>query len=353
MRKIYFLFPRMNINAGGHLAQLMLFENAKSICPVEAVTYEAREEGTLFLDEVLSKNDDNDQVMFFAHWGPHVSALIQQLASKNVVYVSYSTGYGFKIPPSVPILAGSKHTQAYWGKYSPNSPIFYLPCEIPEKFTNLHLNRDIDVLVQKRKSSRYLLEELVPILRPHCSVTVLDTWVEDLAEMFNRSKIYLYDSTEYWAQHGVSEGFGLPPLEALASGCTVFSSLNDALSDYLEPEFNCHQLRVYSKEYDAARILNALKEWKDEQQEHDPAQRYRKISIRKSLNVVLAQLNDFFDKKKLHQENIADIGLLPHEAEIQILRARLEKIENSLGWRLLERPRIIYAKLLQMLKRSG
>nr|WP_231599416.1 glycosyltransferase [Crocosphaera watsonii] len=43
---------------------------------------------------------------------------------------------------------------------------------------------------------------------------------------FNRSKVYLYDSAEYWAQQRVSEGFGLQPMEALACGCQVFSSIN-------------------------------------------------------------------------------------------------------------------------------
>jgi hypothetical protein len=45
--------------------------------------------------------------------------------------------------------------------------------------------------------------------------------------------VVLYDSADYWRSVGVSEGFGLPPLEALACGCVVFSSLNHALADPL------------------------------------------------------------------------------------------------------------------------
>jgi glycosyltransferase involved in cell wall biosynthesis len=122
----------------------------------------------------------------------------------------------------------------YWGEKAPNALIYYLPNQIGSEFLNLGLERDIDVLVQGRKSSKYLLNRLVPALRPHCRVKVLDSYVEDLVGLFNRSRVYLYDSAEYWAVNGLTEGFGLPPLEALACGCTVFSSVNSALADYLD-----------------------------------------------------------------------------------------------------------------------
>ena len=46
----------------------------------------------------------------------------------------------------------------YWGQNSPNSLIYYLPNQISDEFNNLNLKRDIDVLVQERKSSDYLLK---------------------------------------------------------------------------------------------------------------------------------------------------------------------------------------------------
>lgn len=344
MRKIYFLFPRMDLNVGGHLAQLKLFEITKHVCLAEAVTYEVQEAHTRFLDVVLEQ-DDTSECIFLVHWGPHVIELLNRLDGKNVVYVSYSTGYGFRIPAEVPIIAGSRHTQAFWGTYAPNSPIYYLPCIISENFKNLHQNRNIDVLVQKRKSSRYLLEELVPELRRYTSVTVLDTWVDDLAKVLNQSKIYLYDSTEHWAQLGTSEGFGLPPLEALACGCTVFSSVNDALSDYLDPGFNCYKLRVYSRQYDVKRISKALQDWKDTGQDYDPAEEYREQNIEKRIRTILAQVNDFFDHKKSNKGDIGDTGRIPKEAEIQLLKAQIQQMENSRGWKLLERLRKLYARI--------
>ena len=349
MRKIYFLFPEMNLNVGGHLAQVKLFEITKLICPAEAVTYETREDGILFLDTVLEQDTDKDSI-FIIHWGPHIVDLIHRLAGKNVVYVSYTTGYGFRLPADVPIIAGSKHTQAYWGRYSSSSLLYYLPCTISDNFKNLHNERDIDILVQKRKSSRYLLEELVPQLQAHTSVMVLDSWVEDLAKVLNRSKIYLYESSEYWGQLGVSEGFGLPPLEALACGCTVFSSVNDALSDYLDPGFNCHKLRVYSTKYDVDQILKAVKEWQDVKPWTDPSQEYRHEKIKQRLEVIISGLNKFFDHKELYACTIEDAGLIPNEAQIQSLQARIQQMETSKGWKLLERFRMVYAKFLRILK---
>ncbi len=294
MRNIYFLFPQMNINSGGHLAQVKLLEVAKHLVPAQAVTYERKDDEILFLDDIL-KQVDAEKSIFLIHWGPHVPDLIHRLADKNVAYLSYSTGYGFKVPARVPIIAGSRHTQTYWSKHAPDSLIYYLPSIISDEFKNLHQGRDIDVLVQRRKSSRYLLEELIPELQHHCSVITLDSWVEDLAGIFNRSKVYLYDSSDYWAQHGLSEGFGLPPLEALACGCTVFSSLNDALSDYLDPGFNCQKIHVYSMQHDLKQILNAVREWQDQTQVNDPIAEYRSYSVEKRFRIILSDLNAFFD----------------------------------------------------------
>jgi len=351
MRKIYFLFPGMKINAGGHLAQVKLFEIVKLICPSEAVTYETREDGVLFLDTVLEQEVGQDSI-FIIHWGPHITELLQLLAGKNIVYVSYTTGYGFRLPPDVPIIAGSKHTQAYWGRYSPNSLLYYLPCTISDNFKNHHKNRDIEILVQKRKSSRYLLDELVPQLQAHASVTVLDSWVDDFAEILNRSKIYLYDSSEYWGQLSISEGFGLPPLEALACGNTVFSSVNDALSDYLDPGFNCQKLRVYSTKYDVDRILKAVKEWQDITPWIDPAQEYRHEKIRQRLEIILAGINEFFNHKGLYPSTIEELGILPSVVSIQTLQARIQQMENSQGWLLLEWFRARYEKFLRIVKSS-
>jgi len=284
----------MNIQSGGHLAQVRLMEAVSSIAPVQAVTYQDPHLDHPFLDDLLATNPSHDDI-FLIHWGPHIPELIKRLNNRHVVYVSYSTGYDFNIPPEIPILAGSKHTQAYWGRHAPFSPIYHVPCIISEHFRNNGLSRPIDVLVQKRKNSSYVLNELVPFLQKSCSVRLLEDWVEDLALVFNQSKIYLYDSTDHWLGHNLSEGFGLPPLEAMACGCTIFSSLNDALSDYLDPPFNCHQLHVNSMEYDAQRILNAINNWSPPPQAIDPVANYRKPRVEQQLRGILADLHTFFN----------------------------------------------------------
>ena len=127
-------------------------------------------------------------------------------------------------------------------------------------------NRPIDILVQRRKSSNYLLFELVPALRAKgFRVEIQSEWVEDIVHLFNSSKVFLYDSTEHWSAAGVTEGFGLPPVEAMACGCIVFSSLNHALSDVLTPGEIGHQIGYSSLSNDIDRITAALLnpvEWK-------------------------------------------------------------------------------------------
>ena len=82
--------------------------------------------------------------------------------------------------------------------------------------------------------------------------------MEDIVRLFNDSKVFLYDSTEHWSAAGVTEGFGLPPVEAMACGCIVFSSLNHALSDILTPGEMGHQIGYSSLSNDVNRIISAL-----------------------------------------------------------------------------------------------
>lgn len=299
MRQLYFLVPgtRGNFACGGLWAELKTFNLAKQVCRAEVVTYRQREKDALFLDDVL-KEPNLEDIIFVISWGFDVPKLAAKLKPYNVVYHAHSAGYRFQLPASIPIVTVSRNTLGYWGQQSPHSLIYYLPNQISDEFKNLNLERDIDVLVQARKSSEYLMRELIPALREKCNVFVIDSHIEDLPGMFNRAKIYLYDSAEYWALQGVSEGFGLQPMEALACGCQVFSSVNGGLSDYLDPGFNCYKIAGYSKEYDIQRILKAVNLSERLSLSETVLSEYRSENIFRRLKIILQEIDDFFNCRK-------------------------------------------------------
>ena len=334
MRKLYFLVPGTGgkFACGGLWAELKTHALAKQICMAEVVTYRQHETGIPFLDDLLGHNDLDD-VIFVISWGYDVAKLATRLKSCNVVYHAHSAGYGFTLPASVPIISVSRNTMGYWGQRSPHALQYYLPNQISDEFRDLKCQRDIDVLVQGRKSSEYLMRELIPALRDRGHVHVVDSHVEDLAGLFNRAKVYLYDSAQYWAQRGVSEGFGLQPMEALACGCQIFSSINGGLSDYLDPGFNCHKIAGYSKEYDVQRILKAIGN-ATATGTSPPLlapffPEYRTENIVARLRVILEDINTFFDSKPRLPTRIHD---LTHLWFAKLLVRRIvAKVKKKLG----------------------
>ncbi|MGK7875650.1 MAG: glycosyltransferase [Xenococcaceae cyanobacterium] len=330
MRTLYFLLPGTTgkFSGGGLWAELKILNLAQQICPAEIVTYRQRESNHLFLADVL-KNTNLEDCIFIVSWGFDVAKLVGKLKHHNVIYHAHSAGYRFSLPSDIPIITVSRNTMGYWGQKSPNALIYYLPNQIGDEFCNLGKERDIDVLVQARKSSEYLLEKLVRALRPHCRVELLDGYVEDLAGLFNRAKIYLYDSAEYWAVSGVSEGFGLPPLEALACGCQVFSSVNGALADYLDPGFNCHKIARYSREYDVQRILAVLNSPNHQYLPDSFFEEYRAENIVKRLEIILTEINAFFEHRKVQDSNIE--GLSRWRVGRLFVKRALVKVQKKLN----------------------
>jgi hypothetical protein len=329
MRKLYFLLPGTTdkFACGGLWAELKTLKLAQQICSAEVVTYRQREQGILWLDDLLSSNDNFralEDVIFVMSWGFDVAKLALKLRAFNAIYHAHSAGYGFNLSAAVPIVTVSRNTLGYWGQRSPHSLLYYLPNEISDKFHDLNPNnwrdRDIDVLIQLRKSSSYLIEQLIPALQERCHVKVISSYVEDLEGLFNRAKVYLYDSAEYWAVQGVSEGFGLQPMEAMACGCTVFSSINHGLSDYLDPAFNCYKIAGYSQAFDLQRILKVIHSEKKLVLAPSILEEYRAENVTNRLRIILEELNEFFDHKQLYQSDIADLNYW------QIMKLRSQKI---------------------------
>jgi Glycosyl transferases group 1 len=327
-RTLLFLLPgtTQKYFCGGLVAEMKAMKLAQQVTEAAIVTYRQREPDKLFLPDLLAAGPRSNQI-FVVSWGFDVPKLIKQLQGHHVMYHAHSSNYGFRLESHIPILTVSRNTLGYWGQQAPHSPLYYLPNEISPEFANRHQDRDIDVLVQVRKTSNYLRKSLIPALSDRCNLKVLDGFVDDLAGVFNRSKVYLYDSAEYWAIQGLTEGFGLPPLEAMACGCQVFSSMNHALADYLDPGFNCQKIGIYNTGYDVRRILHSL----NQQSATLPAeflQFYQEGAIIRRWQSILLEINEFFDYQ---EKNGADISPLT-SWRIQALwwQSKLAKIKSKL-----------------------
>lgn len=254
---------------GGLSVALQTARLLSTLRPTEVVTYRERSDCHPYLDDVLQAEQSPGRSLWIVSWGFDVPRSLSRLRGRPVIYQAHSSGYGFGLPPGVPVVAVSRNTLGYWGDRAPRNPLFWVPNALEPQWLERGARpsssdrdpitkRPIDVLVQKRKSSPYVLNQLVPALKAQgLSVEVQSGWVDDLVDLFNRSKVYLYDSAEYWRCHGVSEGFGLPPLEALACGCVVFGSFNHALADTLTPGVTAHQIGQGTLENDLVRISAA------------------------------------------------------------------------------------------------
>jgi Glycosyl transferases group 1 len=326
-RTLLFLLPgtTKQFFCGGLVAEMKAMKLAQQFTEAAIVTYRQREADRLFLPDLLAAGPKSHQI-FVVSWGFDVPKLVKQLQGHHVIYHAHSSNYGFRLASHIPIVTVSRNTLGYWGQQAPHSPLYYLPNEISPEFVNHHQDRDIDVLVQVRKTSSYLRKSLIPALSQQCKLQVLDGFVEDLAGLFNRSKVYLYDSAEYWAIQGLTEGFGLPPLEAIACGCQVFSSVNHALADYLDPGFNCQKIAVYDTGYDVQRILHSL----NQQPTALPAeflQAYREESIVQRWQCILQEINDFFDYQEKHASDI--LPLTSWRVQTLWWQSKLAKIKGK------------------------
>ncbi|KKZ11248.1 MAG: glycosyltransferase [Candidatus Synechococcus spongiarum 142] len=286
---------------GGLAVELQLAATARMLAPTQVVTYGQRQPDAPFLDDLLRQEPASlrrPASLWLVSWGFHVPRLLRRLRGRAIAYHAHSSGYGFHLPPGVPVLAVSRNTMAYWGAQAPRNPLFLLPNALSPAFHNHGGTRDLDVLAQRRKTSAYVLHTLVPALRKRgLRVHVQEGWVDHLEGLFNRSKVYLYDSADHWNQAGVSEGFGLPPLEALACGCVVFSSLNHALADHLTPGVNCFQIGAGTLATDVERIWSICRmETPPSLGSASPASAVRGNQQGRQLGQVLQEVNAHWDR---------------------------------------------------------
>ena len=288
---------------GGLSVALQTARLLSQLRPTQVVTYRQRQADHPFLDDLLREEATPADALWLVSWGFDVPMLMRRLRGRPVMYQAHSSGYGFDLPAGVPVLAVSRNTLGYWGDRAPRNPLFLLPNALEPQWLERGARhqasdaRSIDVLVQRRKSSDYVLRQLVPALRARgLRVEVQDGWVDDLVDLFNSAKVYVYDSAEHWRAAGVSEGFGLPPLEAMACGCVVFSSVNHALADTLTPGEIGHQIGCGSLEHDVNRIAAAVADpaaWRPAAGVLDPfLEPYSEPALRARWQRVLQHLDD-------------------------------------------------------------
>jgi len=340
LRPVRFLVPGTSgrFRCGGLLVELQSARLVGSLRTAEVVTYRQREPGHPFLDDLLRAEPAPGPALWIVSWGFDVPWLLRRLRGRPAAYHAHSSGYGFDLPPAVPVLAVSRNTLGYWGERAPRNPLFLVPNALEAMWLNRGgrgdepgLHRPIDVLVQQRKCSAYVLEQLVPALRRRgLTVEVQKGWVEDLVGLFNSATVVLYDSADYWRARGVSEGFGLPPIEALACGCVVFSSLNHALADSLDPGVVGHQIGCGSLESDFERIAAAVTQ---PQAWQPPASRLTPLLEACSEPVLLERWRTALEAMDGHWDRWFALGVVPLRRRAT-WRIRLDQVLGRLRQRL-------------------
>ena len=268
MPKHWFLQPSMEdpfYVCGGWQIFNRTCELAGRMRETELVTYRHREAGHRYLDDV-PRSELNEGIVWL-YWSAHVRELAERLAGcpRVVLYgmnEDYGRHFGQITPPRWPIVALSRFVAAHYAVRDPWRLIHHLGPALHPDAANRRCPRDIDVLVHVRKTTSYLRNELIPALEGRLAVRVLREWVpqEEMLELLNRSRTYLY-----WVHkqiHGmwIYEGFGMQPLEAIVCGATPVANAYGGLSDYLEAPYNSRKIGVHSLEYDVLQIERAARE---------------------------------------------------------------------------------------------
>ncbi len=262
--KHWFLVPSMHdpfYVCGGLQIFLRMQDLVGKLRPTEIITYRHREDQYRYLDDVHP--DELAVGTLWVTWQSHIIELEKRLsAHSNVVLYAQAEDFGRDhgqiTPIQWPIVCLSRYIAADYSVRDPGRLVLYLGTAAHSGAQNLSLERDLDVLVHKRKSVPYLFQELVPALQKELNVEIVDRFLEqaDYFRLLNRTKTYLY--WFHGTNWGTFEGFGMQPLEAILCGAMPVSNFYGGLSDYLEAPYNCKKIGVHSLAYDVAQIHEAV-----------------------------------------------------------------------------------------------
>ena len=164
MRPLRVLVPGTTgrFRCGGLLVELQTARLLSQLLPVEVVTYRQREPGHPFLADLLRQESPGcgaDQPLWLVSWGFDVPQLLRLLRGRAVAYHAHSSGYGFGLPPGVPVLAVSRNTLGYWGDRAPRNPLWLVPNALEPQWLERGARgsdapRPVDVLVQCAATKR-------------------------------------------------------------------------------------------------------------------------------------------------------------------------------------------------------
>lgn len=291
-------------SGGGHLNTLRFADLLARSAEVRAVSYRRKEEGVWFLPEVEDRLAAEGWTLLVL-WGEDVNPQVERYHGRMpLLYYHQARDFGIELPADVPILCISRFLLSDAQKTWPANPQFYLPPVFETFCRNQQQERDIDVLVVTRKLPPYVVEELVPRLRPRCRVEVADRFLprQELFALFNRSKVYLYAFGPQRSRHHpsgwrVMEGISTQDLEAMACGCTVVSDLRGGQADFVEPWSHGYRLMCHSPAWDLHQVLHAVATWPQarsaERQAHLQAE-YGEDAFHRRVQDLLAFLADFY-----------------------------------------------------------
>jgi len=92
------------------------------------------------------------------------------------------------------------------------------------------------VLIQSRKDGAGVWEKIKPLLMPEIQEKINITFHSDTDEATFAHALH---NTDIFIAHSYPEGFGLPPLEAMALGTIVIGYTGGGGSDFMENNVNC------------------------------------------------------------------------------------------------------------------
>ena len=101
----------------------------------------------------------------------------------------------------------------------------------------------------------------------------------------------------------------------------LFSSVNHALADYLDPGENCHKIAGYATGYDVQRIATVLENWQPNNLPERFFAPYRSEQLVPRLERVLTEFNQFFDYR---QQYSSDISSLTRQRRIYLFYKRIQ-----------------------------